>query len=77
MLVVTEDNFRKVIKMIREDPNLDDFQKEQLIKALTSPDPRWNEDKFLARFPPDIQIFLIGHLPYPVPKYLKKLKDYR
>ena len=72
---MSEDNFRKVIGMIKEDPNLSDFQKEQLIKALTKPDSEMNEDAFLSQFPPDVKIFLIEHLPYPIPRYLRKLED--
>ena len=77
MKKLSEDVFKKVIKMIREDPNLSDFHKEQLLKALINPDPKWNEDEFLEQFPADIRIFLIKHLPYPIPKHLKKLEDYK
>jgi len=73
---MSEDDFKEVIRMIREDPNLSDFHKEQLIKALVNPDSKMNEDEFLSQFPPDIVIFLIEHLPYPIPKYLRKPEDY-
>jgi len=74
---MSNDDFREIIRKIREDPNLDDFHKEQLIKVLINPDPKVNEDEFLSQFPPDVQIFLIEHLPYPIPKYLRKPKCIR
>jgi len=74
---MSEDDFEAVVKMIREDPKLNEFHKEQLIKALTDPNPEVNEDEFLSQFPPDLQIFLIEHFPYPIPKYLLKLEDYK
>ncbi len=75
---MSDDAFRKVLQMIREDPNLKAFHKEQLIKALTTnPEPGMNEDEFLENFPPEIRIFLVEHFPYPIPKYLRKLSDYK
>jgi hypothetical protein len=73
-----EDDFRKMLRMIREDPFMNDFQKEQMIKVVMSdPDPKWNEDEFLSKLPPDVAIFLIEHFPYPIPKYLRKISDYK
>lgn len=69
-VVMSEDDFKKVKKIIDEDPNINDFQKKRMTDALFHPDPEWNEDEFLSQFPPDVVIFLIEHFPYPIPKYL-------
>jgi len=74
---LSENDFLKLLDLIDKDPNLDEFQKKQLKKALIMPDPKWNEDEFLTRFPVDIRLFLIEHFPYPIPKYLRKVKEFR
>ncbi|KXA91931.1 hypothetical protein AKJ63_00400 [candidate division MSBL1 archaeon SCGC-AAA259D18] len=64
------DTGNDIIQSVREDKNLSDFQKKQLIKILTSRPEGPNEDDFLNDFHPDIVNFMLVHYPAPVPKYM-------
>jgi len=51
------------------------FTSNSLSKLWLPPDPKLNEDEFLAQFPEDIQLFFLEHIPYPIPKYLLKVDE--
>ena len=67
--------FSKLIDMIKNDPNIDEFHKGQLIKALIDQGDGLDEDEFSNKLPLNFRIFLIEHLPCPIPNYLHKPKD--
>ena len=50
----------------------------QLAKALASgPDLWMSGDEFLLKLLLTFRLFLIKHFLYPIPKYMRKVSDYR
>lgn len=58
-------DLRALLESIENDKSLDRFQKVQLKKALTRPDPRFSENDFLNHFPPEATFYIMEHYPYP------------
>lgn len=67
-------DLQNILKIIKNDKFMDEFQKKQIARVLTNPDPRWNEDDFLNKVPSEVGIILMEYFPYPIPKYLEALK---
>jgi predicted ATP-dependent endonuclease of OLD family len=69
-----DEDLKKILKIIKNSKFMDEFQKKQMVKALTNPDRQWNEDDFLNKVPSEVGIILMEHFPYPIPRYLEALK---